>query len=492
MIEGINEEYINILEPLFIDGGFKKFINDGVVLNNIDFGPAIDGSAATAIIHTGAAPTVNGIFSDERYDIKKQSVSHILKDTTNKSINLLLSPQAIGVSTLSDEIRLDASGTGWVYSIAPNASQAIITAGHTGNNAYWIDDKTGQWVSSSYYKETAAPMSNRNFRKPLSTVLDTLVWSPLIEPEKYPFIPEYKIQYPFKYTFTRKNEERFIQFKESAKVNSEISNLACEFINNMQFGTRGPIDMLNLTFTVAPFRYSNNSDNRMELLDSYLRLDRDIATVIDAVDKKIGLNNALIFIVGYPANKPFLRDDEKWKIPSGDFSPRKAISLLNMYLMALHGNGNWVLGYFNRNFYLNHDLIKEKQLEISNIRNEAAEFLTKMSGVSNANTIEDILFNRGGDNPSSLKRNISLKNSGDIIIDIIPGWSVIDDVNNEVTKKPQVFRDNNSTSIAMILSPGIKPQIINETVDARKIAPTIARLAHIRTPNAASLAPLRL
>lgn len=494
MVAGLSDEYLTLLQPLFSENGFKKIAREGVVMTDVDYGPRIDESAATAIIYTGAAPSVNGIFANERYDRRRQQVSHILRDTTfiGNTTSLILSPKNIGVSTLSDEIRLDASGIGTVFSIAPNASQAIISAGHAGNNAYWIDDKTGLWSTSSYYKEMATPMATRNSRRPLANVLDTLSWTPLLEPSKYPDLPEYKTKYPFKYTFPRKDTDRFMQYKESALVNEEITELACEFINTIPFGEREVTDMLNLTLTVAPYSYSISGDTRMESMDSYLRLDRDIGLILETIDKKIGLKNAFVFIAGYPSVGKASKDDEKWGVPSGEFSPKKAISLLNIYLMALHGPGNWVEGYFNRNFYLNQSLIKEKHLDLTAFRDEVAEFLMRMSGVSQAMTIDDILFNRTAIESSAMRRNISVKNSGDVIIDIIPGWSITDDVNSSGSRKTQVVRENYVPSTVMILSSTVKPQTIHSTVDARSIAPTVARLARFRTPNAASLPALKL
>ncbi len=80
-----------------------------------------------------------------------------------------------------------------------------------------------------------------------------------------------------------------------------------------------------------------------------------------------------------------------------------------MYLIALHGNGDWVTGYFNRNFYLNQRLIKENRLDASDVRAEAAEFLARMSGVSGVYTIDDIIASRAGDNANELKRNTLVK-----------------------------------------------------------------------------------
>ena len=270
-----------------------------------------------------------------------------------------------------------------------------------------------------------------------------------------------------------------------------MTALAVDYINSMQFGQRGPVDMLSLAYTVAPYPYTRDADNRMETLDSYLRLDRDLATLFATIDKKVGAGNALIFLAGFPAQNNGPRDDEKWGVPTGEFSPRKAMSLLNMYLMALHGNGDWVTGYFNRNFYLNTALIKQNSLDLATVRSEAAEFLTRMSGVTAVHTIDDIIAARAGDNPQALKRNTFIDHSGDLLVCITPGWVIADENTSTDDSQPSVIRDAYIPSAAFIMGPGVKPMVIDTPVDARSIAPTVSRLLRIRSPNAASLPALR-
>ena len=155
--------------------------------------------------------------------------------------------------------------------------------------------------------------------------------------------------------------------------------------------------MLNLGYTLLPFGYAREADTRAELMDSYLRLDRDLANLFDAIDRKgPGMDNTLVFVAGTPLTQRTRRDDEKWGIPFGEFSSKKAVSLLNMYLMALYGNGEWVNGYYNGHLYLNHKLIKERDIDAKAIRRESAGFLTRMSGVSNAWTIDDVIERRAG------------------------------------------------------------------------------------------------
>lgn len=61
IVEGLQDDYLRLLEPQLSEGGFKRLMNKGLSINSIDFGPGLDPTAAAAVIYTGAAPMVNGI-----------------------------------------------------------------------------------------------------------------------------------------------------------------------------------------------------------------------------------------------------------------------------------------------------------------------------------------------------------------------------------------------------------------------------------------------
>ena len=92
---------------------------------------------------------------------------------------------------------------------------------------------------------------SRNYRRPISTVLDTLKWEPLLTPAQYPDVPDYKRQYPFRHYFGRKDVDRYRQYKASAKANEEVTSIAEEYLSTMALGTRGPVDMVNIGYTLA-------------------------------------------------------------------------------------------------------------------------------------------------------------------------------------------------------------------------------------------------
>lgn len=494
-VEGLTAEYVNLLRHNFSQNGFNRFIDNGVTIENVDFGPRIDATAATAILMTGAAPGVNGVPASMIWNPDLKTEYPILLDS--KSIGNFTtetySPEALKVSTVGDEIRIADGGLGEVHSVAAGPQVSIILAGHAGNSGFWINDVNGRWSTSTFYKDVPAPVSRRNYGVTLSSRLDTMSWQPMLPLSRYPDIPDYKKVYAFRHTFPQKDLDRFKAFKTSAPANREVATVAAEYISSQKLGSRGVTDMLNLGFDVSPYQFGREADNRLERMDAYVRLDADIANLIRAIEKGPGMNHTLIFIAGTPAPASGKRDDERWNIPSGQFSPRRAISLLNLYLMAIHGNGDYVNGYHNGYFYLNHKVIKDKDINETEIRREAADFLARMSGVSTVYTIDDILGRRAGDDPNALQRNVSPNHAGDLLVQVNPGWEISDGDSTGVTQThTPVVRNVATTTPVYILAPGLTSATIDETVDARRIAPTITRLLRIRSPNAASLPPLRL
>ncbi len=495
VVEGLSNDYIELLRNQFGTGGFRRLLEKGVTITDVDFGTTLDGAASTAMIFTGTSPSVNGVGAAGYYDPETRRVKSALFDseTIGNFTDETLSPRNLTASTISDELRIDAGGLGYAYSIAPEAAQAIIMAGHAGNSAFWVNDNTGKWATTTFYKDLPTSPQNANHRAPNEYRLDTLQWTPSVAVEKLPDLPSYKKLYPFRHSFPRTQAARFKAYKNSPVVNTDVTAMAADYIKTLTLGKRESTDMLSLAYTLQPFMYGSDPDNRTEMMDSYLRLDRDLERLFAAIDSDgPGMDNTLVFITGTPLTRRQRRDDEKWALPYGEFSSKKAVSLLNMYLMALYGNGEWVSAYHDGQLFLNHNLIKERDKDLAEVRAESARFLTRMSGVGDAWTIDDIVDRRASENPDAMRRNTHLASSGDVIVNILPGWQEIDDDDTTGDTPQTTQRAASAMAPAFILAPGIKPQTLSTPVDARAIAPTVTGILRIRSPNGASVAPLRL
>lgn len=492
MVDDLQSEYVDLLRDHFGQDGFNRLLNGGVLIANADYGSSLDTEAATAVIFTGAAPCVNGVPAGEVYDRTLKRGANAMYDpsTPGTYTSQALSPAALAVTTIGDEARISARGLNYVYSISPSAAQAVIMSGHIGNASMWINDANLCWATSTYYKEPPTTIEMNNSLKSLRTRIDTMVWTPSKPAEAYPLLPQNSMKYPFRYILKSFGSDRNRAFRNSPKANDEVTSFAIDNIEKLKLGQHEGVDMINLAYTLSPFAYGKNTDARYELMDSYYRLDQNLAQLFQAVDKAVGMDNAVIFLAATPPSPRTRREDQRWQLPYGEFSTEKAISLLNLYLIAKYGNGEWVSGYHNGQLFLNNKEIEHKHVNIEEIRIDCARFLERMSGVTKAVSIDEVIDAKSVAN-EQLRQSISLAQAGDVIIQVMPGWQIVDDYNSS-TRTEKVERMASTFAPVYIMAPGVAPRAIDTPVDARSIAPTVTRLLRIRSPNGASAPALIL
>ena len=223
-----------------------------------------------------------------------------------------------------------------------------------------------------------------------------------------------------------------------------------------------------------------------EMQDTYVRLDNSIAELLELIDRKVGLNNTLFFITstGYADADPV--DPPQYKIPGGEFHIERCSALLNLYLAAIYGEGQWVEAHFEQQIYLNHKLIEQKQLNISEILNRAAEFLVQFSGVKDVYSSQRLQLGAWTPTIDKIKNYYNPICSGDLWIEVLPGWTVF----REHSLDTQVQRYSYASAPLIFIGNGMKPEIIHAPIKIGNIAPTVAHYMRIRAPNAAVLAPM--
>lgn len=493
VVDQLRTDYIEYLQNFFSERGFKRLMKDGAYMRDVDFKvKGLDAASATAMLYTGAYPANTGVASAMVYDPATKKVQPALSDpkTMGNFTNDSYSPENLRLSTLSDELAVDGLGLSSIYSFASDPQLAIIMTGHAGTGACWINDNTGNWATTTYYKNLPAPVSARNYSYSVASRLDTMQWKPSIPIEKFPGLPQQKKIYPFRHMFPRSDREAYRRFSASPMGNAEVTDVAIECLKKMKIGSNGnAVDMLNVGYTVAPYKYITDGDFRAELTDSYLRLDGQLVRLFEAIDKYVGADNAVIWLSSTGYFDDAVVDDKKYRIPSGEFSMKRAESLLNSYLSALHGNADYVVAFRDSHLYLDHRILEEKKLDVSDVVADARGFLAKMSGVSDAFTLYDIL-SPSTPEEESLRLSVDPKRGGDIFVTFNPGWTVVDDIEYPTTSYP--VRETPVLSPAFIMGGGVAPQKISTPVDATALAPTVSSILRIRSPNGASSKPILL
>lgn len=485
-VDQLRTDPLEQLRSMFGDKGFRRLLEGGVYIKNLDFGQtAPDIASGTARLLTGATPGVNGISSKNAYDITTRSAKPTLAPQGSYT------PQPLLLSTISDELAIDGIGLSAIYSIAANPEIAVIAGGHAANAAIWIDPHNGRWTTSGYYKETPRAMNVRNTRLPLSSRIDTMQWKPLLPLDKYTGVPAQKRFYPFRHTFPSSRKDCYEMLARSPQGNREVTDFAIDLLVSEQLGNRGDaVDMLNIGYSMAPCKEIADGDYRLEQQDSYLRLDKDLERLFEAIDSQVGMQNVVVWMLPTGYYDDGVEVDEKYRLPTGTFSMKKALSLLNSYLGAKYGNAEWVAGAHDRDIYLNartlENAIGHSEGEILA---DARDFIMKMSGVAEAVTLPEIL---SGTTPEliAMRKDTDASKAGHLRIKVQPGWKHVDDTQNP--SKTVAVRLSAALTPALILVPGIEKEEITQAVEAVEIAPTLTRMLRIRAPNGASAKGLLL
>ncbi len=485
VVEQLRTDYIEHLRQHFGRKGFNMLIDKGIYLRDVNFpGASPDAVSATAVALTGSGPASSGITAAEIYDRDKRSARPVLAAPGGNSYT----PENLLLSTISDEVAIDGIGLGAIYSVAVDPQQAVLMAGHAGTSAVWLDAETGRWATSSWYKELPLPVSILNRTASPAARLDTMSWQPLLKLDSYPGIPAQKRHYAFRYTFPTSDRDAYRRWSASPMANREVTDIALSYLKQLRLGNRGDaIDMLGIAYTAAPFKYVKDGDYRLELEDTYIRLDRQLERLIDAIDAGPGLDNTVIYLTSTGYYDDAASDDAKYRLPGGNFSKKRALSLLNSFLSARYGNGDYVETFFGPQIYLDRRTLDARRLDEREVASAARDFLSRMSGVRNAYTLSDIL-NAGTPATASLRSSIDAVRCGDIYIEYQPGWTVTDDCIYPAQAKP--VRASMVSTPAFILSPGAAPVKVSAPVDARQLAPTVTQILRIRSPNGAQAKPL--
>ena len=154
--------------------------------------------------------------------------------------------------------------------------------------------------------------------------------------------------------------------------------------------------------------------------------------------------------------------------------------------MAKHGQGKWVMSYNDGAFYLNEKLITEKKMSINDFRQESADLLLQMAGVARAHTYQQLINENSTLASRPVYQSFHPKRSGDILIELEPGWGEELD-NGSVVARPQLNRQ----IPVLFWGSTVPPQIISNPCNIVDIAPTISSFLQISSPNGNVGIPLK-
>ena len=157
--------------------------------------------------------------------------------------------------------------------------------------------------------------------------------------------------------------------------------------------------------------------------------------------------------------------------------------IINAFIGAQHGNGEWVLGYVDRGIYLNHNLIYEKNLSLAEMQYDVATFVMQLRGVSHAISSEAMRNSYFGSGYGrKIQNGFYPRRSGDVIVNLMPDW--IEESDEVRSASGSMYRYDTQVPL-LIYGGGVKAAERGEQVDLTSLATTQAQMLGIVSPSAA-------
>ena len=486
-IDQLRSDYLNAFMPLYGDGGFKLLLEQGQVYSNVQYQHApVDRASAIASVVTGTVPYNHGIIAEEWMNRAELHTNYCVDDRNYKGVGTsdYSSPKHLLVSTIGDELKAATKGKAFVYSVAPNREAAILAAGHAADWAMWMDNQSGNWAGTTYYGE--APTWFRYLDgNAIADKIASLTWKPTNDAAGTYNYYLATAQKSFSHRFT--GDSRFRVFKTSGLVNEEVTKAARACMESGNAGMDEVTDFLSVCYYAGNFHADNIISTTTELQDTYIRLDDELATLLKKIDQLVGLDKTLIYLTSTGYDEVDNSEElAKYRIPMGDFNINRCATLLNMYLCAMYGNGQYVESCYGNQFYLSHKLLEQKQLKLAEVLEHCEDFLFQFSGVRDVFTSHRITQGAWTPGISTIRNGFNPKCSGDILVQVTPGWNLV----NEDRDTRRMQRDSFFEFPLIFFGYTIKAEKVATPVTVDCIAPTVAHHIRIRAPNACSTPPL--
>lgn len=483
-IDQLRADYLEAFAALYGEKGFKRLWREGRIYSNVDYNfTPIDRASALAALYSGTPPARNGIVAGQWLDRSTLRVVTCVDDRnfTGYYTAENTSPQHLQVSTITDELKMATQGRSLVYAIAPYRDEAVMAAGHAADGAFWLNELTGKWCSSTYYGGFPRWLMVYNDNTSTDSRIGNIRWEPLFDKDVYDNPAKEPV---FSYSFT--DPRKYRRLRMTPCVNEEVNRVTEACLYGTMLGTDQVTDFLSVSYNAGSFQRESGSYSYLEMQDTYARLDKDIASLLECIDKKVGLRNTLIFLTstGYVDNGS--AEDASCRIPTGEFHMHRATALLNMYLMALYGDGQYVEAYNGLQIYIDRKLVERKQLRLKEVLDRSAEFLTDLSGVQRVYTSYDLQLGTWSPEIDPVRNAYNPLCSGDLTVEVSAGWKLMDTDGQSVS----IVRQASVNFPLIFLGSGIRPETIHTLVSTDCIAPTLARVMRIRAPNACTAVPI--
>jgi predicted AlkP superfamily pyrophosphatase or phosphodiesterase len=522
-VDQFRYDYLERFGDLFGPDGFRRLMRDGAswTQSNYDHMPTYTAPGHGTMM-TGAYPAESGIIGNEWLD---RATGKRITSVSDESVKLLggtptetaSSPSRLMASTVGDELRLATNDRAKVIGISVKDRSAILPAGRHANAAYWFSTWTGTMVSSTYYfNQLPAWVTKFNATKPADKYFG-MKWERVLPESEYlkrvgPDDPKWEdvsnAWTPDTNTFphtvtggeTGPKGKFYTALDYTPFTNEMLVSFAQDAIVNEQLGQDDDTDVLTVSFSANDYVGHRFGPYSQEVMDVTVRTDRNIATLLDFIDAKVGLANTLVAFTADHGVSPIPEHAAAMglgggRIPfatvmgkiqaaiSARYNPHgKTPDPSTDYLLQFQEGTAWRQWFINNNIYFNYDALKRDGVDVEEFSQVVVRAALTVPGIARCFSRLQLL--RGATSVTDPIERRALhgfypSRSGDVVMVAEP-YKYIAETITATHGSPYSYDTHVPT---IIMGAGVNPGRYLEAAAPNDIAPTLSALLRITAPS---------
>jgi len=336
-IDQFRGDYLDRYRDQFGDSGFRFLLDHGAYFPNCNYNYANTRTApGHSTLFTGAYSNGHGIVANEWWDQKKKKMVTSVEDDATKIVGVAgdktgSSPHNLLADTLGDELKLATQGKSRIFALSLKDRAAVLPAGFAGDAAYWIDPKSGAWITSTYYRDDL-PKWVQDFNSS--------------RPTKY-WDREWKDAQGtvLRSTAHRKgkdgSEAGFYEVIGSTTFGNEYEfEFAKELMVYENVGSGPATDLLSISLSPNDILGHQVGPDSPEMQQMALDLDHELADFINFLGHQIGLANVWIALSADHGVSSLPDAVKKLHIPAANLDAGKIEAQINAALTAKFSPGH--------------------------------------------------------------------------------------------------------------------------------------------------------
>lgn len=354
VVDQMRQDYVFKYQDRYTEGGFKRLINDGFMMKNAHFNyiPTFTGPGH-ASIYTGTTPATHGIIANNWYVRSLDQLIYCVSDSLashigGSEINGRISPRNLITTTITDELRLSTNKRSKTVGIALKDRGAVLPAGFLGD-AYWYDATTGDFMTSSYYKDQLPEWVQQFNSKGLSKKYLKQSWETLYPIETYiqsiadanpyegSFIGKDVSTFPYHLPDLMDENDGYGLITSTPYGNSLTLDMAYAAIEGENLGKGEESDFLAISFSSTDYIGHKFGPTSIELEDTYLKLDRDLEEFLLYLDQNYGEGEYLVFLTSDHGVAEIVEYLQSENLPAGRLDAYGLTSHLNAFAKEKFG-----------------------------------------------------------------------------------------------------------------------------------------------------------